>query len=190
MITGDNPLTACHVARELKFLRCKQTLILKKLDDNTDEWVWQSVDESVTLTVDYSKTALRLLVQKYDLCITGEGLLYLSSEYKSYFERVLPHVRVYARVAPKQKELVITTLRSLGYVTLMCGDGTNDVGALKHANVGKSVSEDGAMYDAESSRPRPEQRICFRGRHTVAFTRTWQEEEDGGAERQREGKQA
>eukprot|EP00611_Tribonema_gayanum_P000265 TRINITY_DN1017_c2_g1_i3.p1 TRINITY_DN1017_c2_g1~~TRINITY_DN1017_c2_g1_i3.p1 ORF type:complete len:415 (-),score=146.19 TRINITY_DN1017_c2_g1_i3:841-2013(-) len=49
------------------------------------------------------------------------------------------HVSVFARVSPDQKELVLAALNAAGRMTLMCGDGTNDVGALKRAHAGVSI---------------------------------------------------
>lgn len=140
MITGDNSLTACHVAKELRFTQKKATLILQNYNENS--WGWESIDETVKMDVIPSKNIKELqngFFRTYDFCITGEGLAWLKEQHPKMFWSILPHVRVFARVAPKQKEFVITAYKSLGFTALMCGDGTNDVGALKHAHCGVAI---------------------------------------------------
>ena len=41
-------------------------------------------------------------IEQYDLCVTGEGLARLSADTR-LLNALLPHVRVFARVSPKQK---------------------------------------------------------------------------------------
>ncbi|CAH3839816.1 endoplasmic reticulum transmembrane helix translocase [Pieris brassicae] len=155
MITGDNPLTACHVAKELKFTQKNDLLILSKTNN---DWSWKSIDNSVDLPVQHFKTP-KELTAKYDLCITGEGLTFLIEQYHKFLIDIIPNIKVFARFAPKQKEFVIVTLNSLGYVTLMCGDGTNDVGALKHADVGVAIlpnAPERAKEKPREEKPEPE----------------------------------
>ncbi|CAF3194206.1 unnamed protein product [Rotaria sp. Silwood2] len=136
MITGDNPLTACHVAKELHFTR-KPLLVLTAPTTKSNEWKWESVHKDTNLPIQPAN--IRDLTRQYDLCVTGEGLAYLGTLPISFLNTIMPHVKVFARVSPKQKEQVIIKLNNLGFVTLMCGDGTNDVAALKHAHVGVAL---------------------------------------------------
>ncbi|XP_029174907.1 manganese-transporting ATPase 13A1 [Nylanderia fulva] len=137
MITGDNPLTACHVSRELHFTKKPHTLVLT---ENDDEWLWESIDKTVQLPLSVKNVvSCKEIWKDYALCVTGEGLSYLKENQRELLQRFLPHVVIFARCAPKQKEFIIVSLQSLGYTTLMCGDGTNDVGALKHAAVGVAI---------------------------------------------------
>ena len=64
MLTGDSPLTACHVARELKISQNKQ-LVLSQLDNN---WVWQKVGGDLVFPLE----EWRQLSSQYDLCLTGD----------------------------------------------------------------------------------------------------------------------
>ncbi|KAK1315965.1 putative cation-transporting ATPase [Acorus calamus] len=139
MITGDQALTACHVAGQVHIIS-KPTLILAP-SKSSGGFEWISPDETelipYRLLLLNSKKEVEGLSDSYDLCIGGDCFEMLQQT--SAVLQVIPYVKVFARVAPDQKELIMTTFKTVGRMTLMCGDGTNDVGALKQAHVGVAL---------------------------------------------------
>ncbi|KAI1824092.1 hypothetical protein F4861DRAFT_281319 [Xylaria intraflava] len=136
MITGDNPLTAVHVAREVEIVD-RDVLILDVPEKNNGDQklVWRSVDDHISIEVDASKPIDPEILKSNDICVTGYALARFKDNMAAW-QSLLRHTWVYARVSPKQKEEILLGLKDMGYFTLMAGDGTNDVGALKQAHIG------------------------------------------------------
>jgi cation-transporting ATPase 13A1 len=154
MITGDNPLTAVHVAREVEIVD-RGVLILDapEEEDSEHELVWRNVDETISIPVKPADPIDPKILRENDICITGYALAKVKDS--AHIVELLTHTWVYARVSPIQKEFILTVLKDAGYTTLMCGDGTNDVGALKQAHVGVALlngSEEDLQKIAEHHR--------------------------------------
>lgn len=138
MITGDNPLTAAHVAREVEIID-RDILILDSPEHGSggDELVWRSIDDKISFPVNPRDPIDPMILKSKDLCVTGYALSKFQGQIG--WQTLLRHAWVYARVSPKQKEDILLGLKNMGYYTLMAGDGTNDVGALKQAHIGVAL---------------------------------------------------
>ncbi len=71
-----------------------------------------------------------------DQALTGEELRVLSDE---ELEKMLPRMRIFARVTPEDKLRVGMLYRKLGEVVAMTGDGVNDAPALKAMDIGVAL---------------------------------------------------
>ncbi|KAL6162049.1 putative cation-transporting ATPase 1 [Exserohilum turcicum] len=138
MITGDNPLTAVHVAKQVEIVdRECYILDAPENDDSGEKLVWRSVDDKISIPVDPTKPLDDEILKTKDICLTGYALAKFSGQ--PGWNQILRYTWVYARVSPKQKEEILLGLKDRGYTTLMAGDGTNDVGALKQAHIGVAL---------------------------------------------------
>ena len=119
--------------------------------------MWRSVDEKTIIPVNPSDPIDKEIIATKDICVTGYALSKMQDQ--PGVVDLLRHTWVYARVSPLQKvcyflkkctyteillngylqEFILNGLKSAGYTTLMCGDGTNDVGALKQAHIGVAL---------------------------------------------------
>ncbi|MBP3886417.1 MAG: cation-translocating P-type ATPase [Cellulosilyticum sp.] len=88
------------------------------------------------------------ILKKTDLVVEAKELEDLDDD---KFEEVLSHIRVIARSTPMIKMRVVNTLRKLGNVVAVTGDGINDAPALKHADIGIAMGIAGTEVSKEAS---------------------------------------
>ena len=160
MATGDSALTALHVANEVGIARggLENGLMLAVVRAEEDDdgaanessepklaWVSAKTDpatEKPTRVVPYVADGVSIptLAKTYSLCVTGETLnLATKSGAAGGLWDFLDSVVIFARMSPDDKERVLKRLKQQGRHTFMCGDGANDVGALKQAHVGVAL---------------------------------------------------
>lgn len=144
MITGDNAFTAVTVGKESGILPKDIPIYLGDIDDSTGKFVWNEIDSDGQL----DPLTLKPYDQKPDflLAITGKAFQeYVKNHSKTNpnpsFLKILLKCLVFARMSPDQKMRLIEEYQNIGKYTCMCGDGANDIAALKAAHVGVSLSE-------------------------------------------------
>jgi cation-transporting ATPase 13A2 len=160
MCTGDNILTAISVARECTLINPMAHCFVPHFQEGDSHMpharvAWESVDnplfrlDPLTLkplpappeadaSSPYDITNLR----NYSLAVTGEVFRWVVDfGGKETLNNMLVRGQVFARMSPAEKHELVEKLQSIDYTCGFCGDGANDCGALKAADVGISLSE-------------------------------------------------
>ena len=106
----------------------------------------------IMITGDYAQTAKSIAAQigleNAHACITGDELKHLSA---IELQEKIKDIRVFARIVPEQKLVIINALKANGEIVAMTGDGVNDAPALKAADIGVSMGLKGTDVAREAS---------------------------------------
>ncbi|KAJ5179631.1 hypothetical protein N7492_002841 [Penicillium capsulatum] len=164
MCTGDNILTAISVARECKMVGPNEHCFIPHFVEDPGlvsktSLRWECVDnpdfqlDPRTLLPmepndenDLSIPNNALQGRSHCVAVTGDVFRWMVDfGNEDVLNRILVSGKVFARMSPDEKHELVEKLQSIDYCCGFCGDGANDCGALKAADVGISLS------DAEAS---------------------------------------
>ncbi|RDL35105.1 Cation-transporting ATPase [Venustampulla echinocandica] len=160
MCTGDNILTAISVARECNLIDKTAHCFVPHFSEGNYQdpearLSWESIDNSIYTLDEHTLTPLPppaeddaslpyeiSNLRNYSLAVTGDVFRWLIDFAPSdVVNRMLACGQVFARMSPDEKHELVEKLQGIGYCCGFCGDGANDCGALKAADVGISLSE-------------------------------------------------
>ena len=101
-------------------------------------------DASITtimITGDHKDTALAIakelgIAESEDQCITGDELSRMS---QAELNEAVSELRVFARVSPENKVMIVNAFKANNHIVSMTGDGVNDAPSLKAADIGVAM---------------------------------------------------
>ncbi|KAM0679724.1 hypothetical protein GINT2_002134 [Glugoides intestinalis] len=153
MCTGDNILTAISVARECGMIDNTMPVLFPVLEEGCKsiydvEWFCVADEDYV-----FDKWKMQLYYEinrsaasEFVVAIEGKEFEYF--KYSNYNSFILEKGVVFARFNPDNKKELIEEYSKNGHVTMFCGDGANDTGALCSADVGVSLATNEASLAA------------------------------------------
>ncbi|XP_051280673.1 cation-transporting ATPase 13A2 isoform X3 [Dicentrarchus labrax] len=148
MVTGDNILTAVNVAKSCGMVGSDEKVIFVNATPHTAQSMPTlrfTLEDGGTTTAQSSVEVITQGLYQggygYHLAISGKSYAALCDHFPEYLPKVLLRTTVFARMGPDQKTQLVKELQKLNYRVGMCGDGANDCGALRAADVGVSLSE-------------------------------------------------
>ncbi|KAM6983109.1 polyamine-transporting ATPase 13A2 isoform 1-T1 [Tautogolabrus adspersus] len=148
MVTGDNILTAVNVAKCCGMMGSDEKVIFVNVTPHTNQSLPVLRFNLETGGMTAAQSSVEVITQGlyqggfgYHLAISGKSFAALCEYFPEYLPKVLLRTTVFARMTPDQKTQLVRELQKLNYCVGMCGDGANDCGALRAADIGVSLSE-------------------------------------------------
>jgi predicted P-type ATPase len=137
IITGDNIYTAINVSKQLRLITSAMMI-----DFENGRLVLSTFSNGEIIPNNMVEDLNHVILgnRENELCITSSALIHLQESDPKLLNKIMPKLRIFARTKPDQKTWIVEWLIKNGSTVGMCGDGTNDCGALKAANVGIALS--------------------------------------------------
>lgn len=132
MATGDNLLTAISTARACDIVNTQQIVLVPRISGENDNVSWCEYETFKEHNLNGKDVRLAVSGDVFEKLINGKR-----SDLSEVF---LKKCVIYARMSPQQKQFLMEFYQKSNISIAFCGDGANDCGALKAANVGISLS--------------------------------------------------
>lgn len=112
--------------------------------------------EVAMITGDHPDTALAIAVElglanPKSQVVTGPMIRAAQKVSMQTFDDLIRPVRVFARIEPNQKEMIVDSLMREGHFVAVTGDGVNDAQAMRRANAGIAMGKKGTDVAKEAA---------------------------------------